>query len=342
MKVRRLVLWAVLAAVYVAMRLHFNREYEGAPWQDLVAGTAKLPFGHRVLVPQLVRPFVRAGVSIEVAFAVTEWLACIAAISGIDAVMRRFVAPKPAQVAAAAFVGVLSLAFLLRFRWPIFYPWDTPAIACIAWGVAWAHGRRHGPLLVLAGLGAANRESAVLLPLITVVLHLEPAHRKEALRSASLQLIGVVLVRFGVAVLWPISRGGAADLRVEGMWRLDHNLQWLADPVHALAILGAFSFLPGLWIVLRAQMPVALRRLELVVVPVAAGLMVVANVYEPRAWGEPVTLLYLGVAVALCRWLQNEPPDPAPAAQRVLDRWGGLVIVAVAALAVLLWRMTRG
>ncbi len=342
MKARRFLLWALLAAVFVAMRLTFNREYEGAPWEALVAGTAKLPFGHRVLVPQLVRPFVAAGVSIKAAFATTEWLACIAALAGIDAALRRFVTQKAATVAAAAFVGVLGLLFLLKFRWPIFYPWDTPAIACMAWGVTLAHGRRHGPLLLLSALGAANRESAVLLPLITVALNLESQHRKEAIRSASLQLIAVVLVRFGVSVLWPISRGGAANLRVEGMWRLDHNLQWLSDPAHALAILGAFSLMPVLWITLRAHIPAALRRLELVVVPVAAGLLVVANIYEPRAWGEPLTLLYVGVAAGLARWMFTEPRAAAPPSLRVMDRWGGLAVSLLAALAVLLWRLTRG
>lgn len=342
MKVRRLLLWVLLAAVFVAMRLKFNREYEGAPWEALVAGTAKLPFGHRVLVPQLVRPFIEGGVSIKAAFTVTEWLACIAAISGVEAALRRFVTDKAAQVAAAAFVGVLGLAFLLKFRWPIFYPWDTPAIACMAWGVALAHRRRHGPLVVLAALGAANRESAVLLPLITVALHLEPEHRKEAIRSASLQLIAVVLVRFGISVLWPISRGGAADLRVDGIWRLDHNLQWLADPGHALAILGAFSLMPVLWITLRPNIPAALRRLELVVVPVVGGLLVVANIYEPRAWGEPLTLLYIGVAAAGARWMDAQPHEPAPPSLRTLDGWGGLGCCLIAALAVLLWRITRG
>ena len=133
---------------------------------------------------------------------------------------------------------------MLPLQWPIFYPWDLPAIACIAWGVALAHQRRHGLLVLLATVGAANRESAVLLPLITAVVLSGTEHRKEALRSASLQLVGVVMVRMAIGVIHPLSKGAALDLRVEGMWRIDHNLLWLSEPRQALVTLASFSLLP--------------------------------------------------------------------------------------------------
>lgn len=337
MSARAWLLRMLVAAIFVALRLKFNREYEGAPWEALVTGTAKLPFGHRVLVPLLVRPFVDAGVSIRAAFATTEWLAAIAVLGGVDAALRRFVDERFARVGAFAFVGVLALLFLLRFRWPIFYPWDTPAIACIAWGVALAHGRRHGALVLLAVVGAANRESAVLLPFITLALLAGSEHRREAVRSASLQLAGVVLVRLAISVLIPASKGNAVDLRVAGMWRIDHNFQWLANPMHALPILGAFSLLPILWVVVRRDIPLVLRRLEWVIIPAFAGLMVVANLYEPRAWGEPLTLLFLGVAVGVVRWAQGA--DPVAHESSSLARWASPALLSGVLVAALIWRL---
>lgn len=331
--------WALLllaAAVFVALRLTFNREYEGAPWEALVDGTAKLPFGHRVLVPWLVRPAVRVGVSIAAAFAVTEGLAVIAALTGVEAALRCFVSRRDALLGAAAFVPVLCMIFLLPFRWPIFYPWDTPAIACVAWGVALAHGRRHGPLVVLATLGAANRESAILLPLVTVLLHLRGPDRWEAVRSAMLQVAGVVLMRLAIGALHPVSKGSSVDLRVEGMWRLDHNVQWLSDPRHSLAILGASCMLPVLWVAVRPWIPAALRRLELLVIAVMAGLFVVANVYEPRAWGEPVTVLFLGTAVGVAGWSRGASPQTGLG---LVERWAAPAFGAALGLALLAWRL---
>lgn len=335
MKARRWLLLMLAAAAYVALRLKFNEEYEHAPWEALVAGTAKLPFGHRVLVPWLVRPFVNAGVSVRTAFGVTEWLSTIAALAGIEAALQRFVEPKAARVGAAAFFGVLCLAFLLQFRWPIFYPWDTPAIAALAWGVALAHARRHGPLVVLATVAALNRETAILIPWVTAALHYGSSHQREGLRSASLQLVGVVMVRLALSVLVP-AEGAALHFEVAGMWRIDHNLQWLGKGLHVVLILGAFSMLPVLWIVLRPSIPVALRRLELIVIPAMAGLMVVANVYEPRAWGEPLTLLYLGVATGTTRWLGDAHDD---AEGTRLDRWGAPIAVGAVLLALVIWTL---
>ena len=333
MNARRWLLLMLAAAAYVALRLKFNQEYEHAPWDALVAGTAKLPFGHRVLVPWLVRPFVSAGVSVRTAFGVTEWLATVAALAGVDAALQRFVEPKAARIASGAFLGVLGLAFLLHFRWPIFYPWDTPAIAALAWGVALAHARRHGPLVALATIAALNRETAVLLPLLTVALHYGSEHQREGLRSASLQLVGVVMARLALSVLVP-AEGSALHFEVAGMWRIDHNLQWLGKGLHVFLILGAFSMLPVLWVVLRPSIPLALRRLELVVIPAMAGLMVVANLYEPRAWGEPLTLLYLGVAVGAVRWLGDVREELEPTG---LDRWGAPALVGTVLLALVTW-----
>lgn len=230
-------------------------------------------------------------------------------------------------------MGVLCLAFLLQFRWPIFYPWDTPAIAAVAWGVALAHARRHGPLVVLATVAALNRETAVFLPLLTAALHYGSPHQREGLRSASLQLVGVVMARLVLSVL-VAAKGSALHFEVAGMWRIDHNLRWLSEGLHLLLILGAFSLLPVLWIALRPSIPVALRRLELVVIPAMAGLMLVANIYEPRAWGEPLTLLYLGVAVGTVRWLGGLLED-APVTR--LDRWGAPAMLGGVVFALVVW-----
>ncbi len=302
----RTVLLALAAACFVALRFKFNREFAGAPWSALVAGTAKLPFGHRVLVPQLVQPFVHAGASIKACFAVTEWLATMAAVAGIAACLRQWLAPRIATIGAAAYFGVLGLGFLLRFKWPIFYPWDLPAIACISWGVAWAMQRRWLPLLALVIVGAANRESAVLVPLLTMLVHWGTPTRSEAMRWASLQLVGVVLVRFAISVLWSGNLGVGLHLHVNGMLRAEHNLRWLADVGHAASILGAFSGLPVLWCVVRRHMPEPLQRMGALAGVTMIGLFVVANVYEPRAWGEPLVLLYLGVAVASVRWALDD------------------------------------
>ena len=68
---------ALVAAIWAWLRISLNREYGPASWQTLIELRAPLPFGHRVLVPALLRPLVDAGVSIPWAFGLSEWLATI-------------------------------------------------------------------------------------------------------------------------------------------------------------------------------------------------------------------------------------------------------------------------
>jgi hypothetical protein len=321
---------ALAAAAYVVLRLQMNHEFEGAPWAALVDGTAKLPFGHRVLVPLLVRPFVAAGVSIKSAFAVTEWVAVIATVLGTRASLRAWLPERPATLWTGGLAIVLPLAFLLRYKWPIFYPWDTPAVAFTVWGLALAQSRRFIPLLVLSAMAATNRESALLLPAVAAVVHLgDPQRRAEALRWSVGLLLAVLAVRYGVAAIWVDNAGNALSLRVEGMPRILHNLRWLRDPTHVLLVLGAFSGLPLLWPLLARFIPDGLHRLHLVVVLSFGGLMIVANIYEPRAFGEPLVLAYIPVAVGLWRWQQDKPAAPTDGWVQWVDRVGAVAIFVV-------------
>ena len=121
------------------------------------------------------------------------------------------------------------------------------------------------------------------------------------------------------------------------MLRVVHNLRWLRDANHVLLILGGFSLLPALWPVVARWMPAALRRIHLALVASVGGLLIVANVYEPRAFGEPLILAYVGVAVGGWRWVQGEETT-APTEEgwlRAIERWGAMALVAAWILVVL-------
>ena len=55
-------------------------------------------------------------------------------------------------------------------------------------------------------------------------------------------------------------------------------------------------------------MPAPLRRLGWVAAAYLGALMFVANIDEPRVYGEAIVLLFLPTAVALTRWLRGDPP----------------------------------
>lgn len=56
-------------------------------------------------------------------------------------------------------------------------------------------------------------------------------------------------------------------------------------------------------------MPTPLARLGWVALAYVGALLWVANIDEPRVYGEAMVLLYIPTAVALARWLRGDPPN---------------------------------
>ncbi len=319
-----------------------TRQFQPASWQALVELRAPLPFGHRVLVPWLVRPFVDAGVPVGTAFAVSELVATVVVLVALRAVFARWVNERAAMLGALGFLGVLAFPLLLAHRWPIFYPWDAWAIAATVLGVLAIATERLPLAVVIVFVGALNRETVILLPAVAVLMHLDdPARRTKALGWAGIMLLAWFAARSIVAALVPSTRGAVVQLHVEGELRVLHNLEWLAAPERALQWLGSLAFLPVLWVAVRSRIPRELVRLEWIAIAGIAGLLVVANVYEPRVYGELLALAWIGAWVGVWRWTEGTAPTPSADAR--LDRWGWVAVLVVSVLALALFvRVSSG
>ena len=308
----------ILAAGYAALRLAMNREFEGAPWDELLGFTAARPFGLRVLVPLLAWPLhTLLRMPTTWVLGLFEAVATLALIAATAAALRPCVTRRWAAALAVLLVLLLPIAFLLQHRWPIFYPYDTPAMAFIAGGVALLLRGRWRAAGALAFLAALNRESAVLVPLAALALHLGPVPPDMSFKTLPIRQLGprvlgllaaVAVARLGVSLALHDNPGAPVQLFVDGVPRLLVNLAWLEEPSHWLRLPAYFGFVPLAWALLHAWMPAPLRRLGWVALAYLGGLMWVANIDEPRVYGEALVLLYLPVAVALARWLRADPP----------------------------------
>jgi hypothetical protein len=299
-------LLVVLSIGWAVLRLSMNQEFRGAKWATLLAFDAPLPFGHRVLVPLLARPLVSAGLDVALAWGVFEVVAMVALVLCLERISSMHVPLRARRLLAAAVLGVLPLAYLLPHRWAIYYPWDTPAMAFVAAGVVLAQERRFAAACVVTALAAMNRESAVLIPAGVVVLTLhDAAVRRRALPWAGLMLVSYVMVRWSIALSLPDNPGPSLHTALKGRYRLFSNLEWLAEPVHAITFIASLGFVPLFWVVIRRHVPSDLQRLHVPALATVLGLSIVANVYEPRAFGEPIVLGWIAVAAGLGRWLNG-------------------------------------
>ncbi|MBL9101773.1 MAG: hypothetical protein JNL82_12495 [Myxococcales bacterium] len=309
---RALLALLALAAGYAALRLAMNREFEGAPWDELLAFTAPKPFGLRVLIPLLVWPL-HAALRLPIAwiFALVETLATAALAACLARALRPAMPARWADALGLGFLLLLPIPFLLQHRWPIFYPYDTPAMAFTAAGVALVLAERWRAAAALVFCAALNRESAVLLPFAALALHWPASDspvpktslRPLALRSAAL-LAAYAAARLAVGLALADNPGAPLQFFVDQTPRLLLNLAWLEEPAHWPLLPAYLGFIPLLWLVLSAWIPPRLRRLGWVALVYLGALMWVANIDEPRVYGEPMVLLWIPAAVGLARWLR--------------------------------------
>lgn len=326
---------ALVAAGWTALRFAMTRQFGPASWQALVERRAPLPFGHRVLVPTLVRPFVDAGVPVDVAFAVSEWIATIVLVLALRAALVRVVPERAAVLGAFAFLGVLAFPLLLAHRWPIYYPWDAWALVATALGVLAIASRRFALTTAIVAIGAFNRETVIVLPAVAVLVHLDDRpNRARVFAWAGLMIVTFVAARALVAAMVPVTRGAPLDTWVDGELRVLHNLRWLAAPERLLQWLGSMAFAPVWWIAARARIPRAFVRLEWIALAGVAGLMVVANVYEPRVYGELLVLAWMSAWIGIWRWVEGSAPEPEAGRWPArLDRFGWIAVALVSVLA---------
>lgn len=299
----------LLAAGWAALRLQMNGEYKGAPWAAIADFSAPLPFGHRPLMSLVAWPL-RAATDwpLALVWGALETAAALALWFAVRAAVRPHVPARWDMFFSTCLFALLPFAFLLKHRWAVFYPWDTPAMAFTAAGLALVQARRFPAAIGLCFAAALNRESAALIPAIALALH-----GRRAIRPALAMFAAYAAARVAVALALPDNPGLPLHFAIgKNTPRWLHNLEWLADPVHWLWLPMYFALLPLVWALLWRQIAPPQRRLGLVALAYFAALMVVANIYEPRVYGEILIILYIPAAAAVCRWLRAaDTLDPA-------------------------------
>ena len=169
---------------------------------------------------------------------------------------------------------------------------------------------------VLCFLAALNRESAALIPVAALALHFRPVPKdspKPPLRQLLLRTLGLILAvalpRLLFGTILKNNPGEPLQFFVDTTPRLLANLAWLESPAHWLLLPAYLGFIPLAWALLTPTIPTHLRRLGWLALAYIGALLWVANIDEPRVYGEAMVLLYLPAAVGLQRWLQ---PATAP------------------------------
>ena len=338
----------LVALCYAALRFTYNPPFDATFLQKIFDFTAPTPFGRRVLPALLAHPLVAGGLSLMQAYLVLEVAATGLLLLGLCRTFALHAEPAQARVMGIGFAFVLPLVFLLRNPFPYYFPWDTPAMAFLAWAVYFLLRGWWVRSLVLMVFAALNRESAVLVPLLFGALYADrlPLGKLFGLGLAFLVLYFAVAALVGATCADNFSYYGSgtlASLHKYGIWRYLYNANWLrARPLNVFVLLSTLGGLPVAFLVFYRHVPPYLRRFAPVALLYFVLVAIVGNVYESRTLGEIVVILYLPVAVGCRRLLAGaDETDRAfalPGADNVLRpymaRLEAAVLAAILAAAV--------
>ena len=291
----------ILSTCYTAARFDLNTEYKNATWAQIFNLEAPIPFGYRILVPIISKPIVYFGASIKSAFMFWELISLITLFVFLKKIFLLYLNDKQAQLSSIAFIYVLPLVFLLKSKWPLYYPYDTMAITFTTISLYLLLKEKWLPLCFVILIATFNRESSVLV----IFLFYSLFFGKLPLKKFMTILIALLTLYFSSRYIIEIITtsnarpyGGSMAFYYRTDWRFKNNLKWLLDSNNIYKLLTSLGWLPLIYLFLRNSLPLYLRRINLTVISYFLMLFFVGNLYEPRQYGEIISLLFIITALA--------------------------------------------
>jgi hypothetical protein len=297
---------AVIAWYFVHLRYVFNSEFPLATLSEsatsLTAGTGYIPFQFRALIPWI------AG-ALGGSIAVYRWLDVVAVV-GIFYSFRFLLAGlfRGRALLLLPFVVFYFLPwnYLLPRGIPILLPYDLPAVAFTALGLALLRRRAWPWYYAVLLVGCLNRETIVFLGIVFFAMELRRLPHQSLVVHLLLHAIIWLGVRFLMLGLYGDNPGTAFELYHvnSNVLHLKTNLDILLAPEHLIMVLSSFGFA---WVLLIAGWKWIddsfTRRALWIVPPYVILTFIAGNINEIRVFGELTPVIAMPVVVVLAGML---------------------------------------
>jgi len=243
-----------------------------------------------------------------------EFISSVILIIGLYKVFSLHIGERWAKTFSLTFIYILPLLFLLQFKWLIYYPYDTLAMAFIVLGVFFMLEEKWFYLSCILLIATLNRESSILIAMIFSVVYIDRLSIKKFVTIMSTLFLIYFIIRWGIHLRTidnPAPYKGAMAFIFENNWRVNNNIKWLFNAENILILLSTFGWLPLFYFKLKPYIPEHMKRFHITAYIYFAVLLFIGNLYEPRIFGEIIIVLYMPLALALYSYLQNTA-IPAP------------------------------
>jgi hypothetical protein len=292
----------VFVASWTALRALVCVPHAGTLERFLAFDTPQ-PFAGRLLAPLLAWPMVASGwLSRWHSFLLVDAISFLAFLVGLRYALSAVVPASFVRLAGFVIPLLMIPAVFLSAEYPpIFFPYDMPAIAFMAWGIGLALRRRAWGLALLLPLASLNRETSILLPLAWLLLWWDRLPLRASL-VAGASVVGAFALSRGLLLFFlrdrPQPYGGSTPLTYRGSLIIDSNVGWLCYPINWPLWIAFLGFVPVLLPALFRHLPDASRRLIPLLAFHLVALTFSGQLDEARIYAEWITLAGILLAPA--------------------------------------------
>ncbi|MGQ3888490.1 hypothetical protein ACQUW5_05600 [Legionella sp. CNM-1927-20] len=311
--------WFITGALlvgYTYIHVKLTGLYYKIPLESWLDFTAPLPFGQRQLVPFLARLLLNVtSLQAYEIFSILELLFVILTFFALQKLLQLEFNNKLALLLSWLFFLLLPLCTIINYRFSlqsgeaaIFYPYDTSSLFFIIFGFYVCLRKNWSWLVICVFFATLNRESSILIVLLTPALYLRSLKDAFKLLMPFFSSLGAyILARLCIYYLTLNLPGSYTHWHRYGTSLTNFlvNMQWLFANQNILMFMFAFAGLPLFWFGFYDYIPVKYRPIRYITFLYFLGLLFVGLVAETRIFAEIVVLIYLPVCVAIFNWLQN-------------------------------------
>jgi len=332
-KLRFISILLVLGYAYLHMQI--ADVYVGTGLEQLIDFKVRLPYGQRLLVPAMAH-FFRTIFSFNTSevFFLLECLFVTLFYWTNYHLLRLTLDENTSRLLNWLFILLLPLVSVINYRFTLdgeanfFYPSDSAALFFTAAGMYLCLRQQWYWFIALIFVATFNRESALLLVFLIPVFYWQQFRQK--IKVFALASLSYLVARLTIVWLTSDLPGAFAE------WYFRHshythfitNLTWLLREHHLLMFIYCLAGLPLLCFVFHDYIPRKFLPIRYLVLAYFLGLLCVGIFMESRIYHEIMVLLYFPLAIAIVRWLKEEPvTNESPKGMALVDRYLIFVIL---------------
>lgn len=293
-------IYVIIFSYYFTCLRCTKPQYERATLVQLTNGSAWKPYQYRALIPWTVRIISSKfyGNYLIYFYRYTEFIFIFFLIMVYRYLLSfLFNTRHLSYFLAFSLFLALPLFYLLPTIYPFYFPSDIPSVFFFTVGLIALYKQNwklYYPVFIIATF---NRETSCFLTMLYVIIYFSKKNNREVILHGAIQAAIWLSIKI---FLFELYKGNVGVGILEN--HFSANLEYLSTLKNYPYLLSMFLFIGLPTIFSSLIKDTFFRRSVWIIIPFFAGMMIVANIYELRIYGELIPI-YLTAFLIILREL---------------------------------------